>query len=103
MSDRRSGNMTSGGAPVPTILTVRGWRIFFYSDEGQEPMHVHCRKAEAECKFWVRPEEYEIEEAWAHNLTPALRREVRKIVFDHMDLIAEEWNRRFGGRESEDC
>jgi hypothetical protein len=28
----------------------------------------------------------------------SLRREIRKIVFDHFELIVEEWDRYFGGR-----
>jgi hypothetical protein len=36
---------------MPTILLVRGWRLFFSSNEGNEPMHVHARKGGAECKF----------------------------------------------------
>ena len=46
---------------MPTILIVRGWRFFFYSNEGNEPMHVHARKGEAECKYWIRPEAFDIE------------------------------------------
>ena len=83
---------------MPTILMVLGWRFFFYSNEGNEPVHVHARKGEAECKFWLRPEFYEIEEAWSHNLTPRLRREVRKIIFDHFELIVGEWEKGFGGK-----
>jgi Domain of unknown function (DUF4160) len=62
------------GSFMPTILLLRGWRVYFYSNEGKEPLHVHARKAESECKFWLDPEVYEIEEAWSYNLTPALRR-----------------------------
>ncbi len=29
---------------MPTILMILGWRLFFYSNEGQEPIHVHCRE-----------------------------------------------------------
>lgn len=56
-------------------------------------MHVHARKAETECKFWLNSEIYAIEEAWSYNLSPRLRREVRKIIFDHFDLISEEWKK----------
>jgi hypothetical protein len=35
---------------MPTILLLLGWRIFFYANEGNEPVHVHCRKGEKECK-----------------------------------------------------
>ncbi|MGB2823531.1 MAG: DUF4160 domain-containing protein [Phycisphaerae bacterium] len=82
---------------MPTILMVRGWRVFFYSNEGHEPIHVHAQKGDAECKVWLLVDTYDIEEAWSHNLTPRLRREVRKIVFDHFDLILEEWEGYFGG------
>ncbi len=34
---------------MPTILMVRGWRVFFYSEEGNEPVHVHAKKAGCEC------------------------------------------------------
>ena len=84
---------------MPTILLVRGWRVFFYSNEGDEPVHVHARKAEAECKMWLRTDTYEVEEAWSHNMAPRLRREIRKIIFGHFDLILEEWDRYFGGRQ----
>ena len=75
--------------------------MFFYSNEGNEPMHVHARKGDTECKFWMLPETYNVEEAWSHGLTPRLRREIRKVLFDHFDIIAEEWNRSFGGRRDE--
>ena len=32
---------------MPTILYVQGWR--FHSYEGNEPMHVHAIKGDAEC------------------------------------------------------
>jgi len=82
---------------MPTILLLRGWRLFFYSNEGTEPIHIHAKKAGAECKFWLKPESFDIEEDYAHGLTPALRKEVRKIIFDHFDYIVSEWNNYFGG------
>lgn len=38
---------------MPTILVIAGWRIFFYSNENSEPIHVHAEKAEMEIKFWI--------------------------------------------------
>src|SRR5437016_4645454 len=78
-------------AIMPTILHLRGWRVFFYSDEGNEPLHVHARKADAECKFWLHQDLFDIEEVWSHGLTPRLRREIRKIIYDNFEVIAEEW------------
>jgi hypothetical protein len=31
-------------AQMPTILQILGWRLFFYANESQEPMHIHCTK-----------------------------------------------------------
>ena len=79
---------------MPTILVLQGWRLFFYSNEGNEPIHVHARKADAECKFWLDPAVYAIEEAWSSNLSTRLRREVRKIIFD-LDITAAEMEKVF--------
>lgn len=81
---------------MPTILQVRGWRLFFYTNEGDEPLHIHAHKADAECKFWLRADLYDATEAWSHGLTARLRREIRKIIYDHFELIVEEWDRFFG-------
>ena len=60
---------------MPTILFVQGWRFHFYSNEGNEPMHVHAVKGDAEC----------------------LRREVRQIIFEHFDQLVAAWREHFGG------
>lgn len=38
---------------MPTILRIQGFRFFFYSNEGNEPPHIHVEKAEASAKFWL--------------------------------------------------
>ncbi len=81
---------------MPTVLMMNGWRLFFYSDEGNEPMHIHARKGECECKYWIDVENFEITEAWSYNLTPRNKREIRKIILQHLDLIAESWNNHLG-------
>jgi len=76
---------------MPTVLVVRGWRLFFYSDEGTEPIHIHARKAEMECKYWLRPDSYEIDEEFAFRMAPQARREIREIIFKNFDLLIEAW------------
>lgn len=80
---------------MPTILWILGWRLFFYSNEGDEPMHIHAQKGDMECKFWLIKETFEIEEAFSYNLNPASKREIRKIIFEHFDYIINEWNKYF--------
>ena len=36
-----------------------------------------------------------IEEAFESGLTPQLRREIRQILFDHLDQIGEAWEEYF--------
>ena len=81
---------------MPTVLVVRGWRLFFYANEGNEPIHIHARNGGAECKFWLLADTFDIEEAWSYGMNPRLRREIRRIVFDHFDLIVDEWHNFLG-------
>ncbi len=63
---------------MPTIFVILGWRLFFYANEGNEPLHVHCHKGDMECKYWLKREIFDIEEAFSYNLTQRDRRQVRK-------------------------
>jgi hypothetical protein len=86
---------------MPTILYVQGWRFHFYSNEGNEPMHVHAEKGDAECKYWLYPDRFDIAEEFEYNCTPRLRREVRQIIFEHFDQIVNAWRKHLGGRGAE--
>ena len=76
---------------MPTVLLILGWRLFFYANEGEEPIHIHCRKGEMECKYWIDTENFDISEAYSFRLKPRDKREIRKIIFQHFDYIVEEW------------
>jgi hypothetical protein len=39
-----------------TVLRADGFWFFFYANEGNEPAHIHVRKAEGEAKFWLTPD-----------------------------------------------
>jgi hypothetical protein len=40
---------------MPTVLRLRGNRFFFFSNEAQEPPHIHVAQAERYAKFWLEP------------------------------------------------
>jgi hypothetical protein len=80
---------------MPTVLYIFGWRLFFYSNEGTEPMHIHAQKGDQECKYWILAEEVEIKEAFAYNMTPAATKEIKKIIYQHFELIVNSWNLYF--------
>lgn len=77
---------------MPTILTIFGWRFFFYANERNEPIHVHCRKGDAETKYWLDVEEFAAVEAYSYKMSPADKRMVRKIIFEHFDYLVSEWS-----------
>lgn len=76
---------------MPTILVLFGWRLFFYANEGKEPIHVHCRNGDMECKFWIDVENFDIREAYLFKMSPRDVRLIRKIIFEHFDYIVEQW------------
>lgn len=78
---------------MPTILLVMGWRFFFYSNERNEPIHVHCRKGEKECKYWLDRINFSLEEAYSYNMNYQDAREVKKIIFEYFEFIESEWDR----------
>lgn len=43
---------------MPVVFRHKGYRFFFYSNEGepQEPLHIHVRKGESVAKFWLEGE-----------------------------------------------
>ncbi|MFH1075557.1 MAG: DUF4160 domain-containing protein [Pseudomonadota bacterium] len=77
---------------MPTILVILGWRLFFYANEGNEPIHVHCRKDEMECKYWLDRETYDIEEAFSYSMSEKNKRQIRKIIYDHFEYIELQWD-----------
>jgi uncharacterized protein DUF2442/uncharacterized protein DUF4160 len=42
---------------MPVIFRDKGFRFFFYSNEGSpiERMHLHVRSSQGEAKFWLHP------------------------------------------------
>jgi hypothetical protein len=40
---------------MPTIIKESGFRLFFYSNELDEKVHVHVQYQSAVAKFWLKP------------------------------------------------
>ena len=72
---------------MPTVLLVMGWRFYFYSNEMNEPIHIHCRKAGKECKYWIDRENFDLDEAYSYNMNNKDKRQVKKIIFEYFEHI----------------
>jgi len=73
---------------MPTILRIRSFRFHFYSDEGNEPPHIHVETPDGECKFWLEP----VRLARNKGVTPLAVRQIEKLVFEHRTLLMEKYN-----------
>jgi hypothetical protein len=80
---------------MPTVLYFYGWRFFFYSNEGNEPIHIHAEKADMECKYWINKDGFLIEEAYAYNMSSADKKEVVEIIYNNYSIIIEAWHKHF--------
>jgi len=40
---------------MPAVLRIGRYRFYFFSNERNEPPHIHVRAAEDQAKFWIRP------------------------------------------------
>lgn len=80
---------------MPEVFRERGFRFFFYSNEGspREPVHIHAEKDNVEAKFWLKPE---IRMAYNDGYDARTLRELVAIVESHRDRIERAWNEYFG-------
>jgi hypothetical protein len=77
---------------MPTLLRVKGYRFFFFSNESQEPPHVHVKEAERYAKFWLDPVELARNIGFRRNELSALH----QIVREHEQQFLAAWNEYFG-------
>jgi hypothetical protein len=76
----------------PTVLRVRGYRLYFFSRE-EERMHVHVQHPNGEAKFWLDPQ---IELARNYGLSQRRITEVAKLIQEYEDEIRLAWRGHFG-------
>lgn len=73
---------------MPVILREDGFKFFFFSDEGNEPIHVHVEKGDAAAKFWISP----IILAKNFGMKPKELSKVRKLLEQNESLVKEKWD-----------
>ena len=78
---------------MPTIFNEKGWRFFFFSNEGnpREPVHVHVTGGGGAAKFWVDPLRYDSSQGYSAKQL----RDIEAIIACRVDDIKEAWNVHF--------
>jgi len=77
---------------MPTVMRWDGWRLFFYSNEGSEPPHVHIESADGTAKFWLDPVSLVV----SFGIRPRELRRMERLVTSQRDTLREAWHEYFG-------
>ena len=72
---------------MPTLLRIGRWRFHFFSDEGQEPPHIHVDTGDGACKFWLAP----VQMASEHRVPQFELRRIAREVLARQGWLLERW------------
>ncbi len=78
---------------MPTVLLINGFRFFFFSADGKEPIHVHVKRGNGDGKIWLLPDP---SPAYLIDFTAQEERQIMDIVVENKNLIIKKWNEYFG-------
>ena len=77
---------------MPTVLKVRQFRFFFFSNEGNEPIHIHVESDDKYAKFWL--DTVQLTKSVGYGAKEL--NEIRKLVLENLNLFKERWYDHFG-------
>jgi hypothetical protein len=81
---------------MPTIARLGPYRVFFFSNEGLEPPHVHMQREKSLAKFWLEP----IVLASATGFSARELRQLERLVVENREAWMEAWHEFFDRRNS---
>ena len=76
---------------MPTVLKEGPYRLFFYSNEGNEPPHIHVEYENSTAKFWLNP----VELVRNHGIASHRLTKVQSLVQEHRTQLLEAWHEHF--------
>jgi hypothetical protein len=72
---------------MPTVLRIGRYRFSFFSNEGQEPPHIHVNAGGDQAKFWLDP----VTLASNYGFNVRELNEIEEIIEQHRRLLLEAW------------
>jgi hypothetical protein len=76
---------------MPEIFRIEGYVVFFYANEGQEPINVHVRRGGGFAKFWVEPVMLD----YAQGMKTKELARAEDLINENIELIRRKWNEVF--------
>ena len=77
---------------MPTALRIGRYRFYFFSNEGDEPPHIHVKAGDDEAKFWLVLVQLEAN----YGFNSRELNEIQETIEEHLDELLEAWNEHFG-------
>ncbi|MBU6297282.1 MAG: DUF4160 domain-containing protein [Alphaproteobacteria bacterium] len=77
---------------MPTVPRWNGYRFYFFSNEGQEPPHIHVDRGENTVKFWLDP----VEIARNIGFAPRELNVIERKVQEERENFIKAWDVYFG-------
>jgi hypothetical protein len=76
---------------MPKVADVGPYRLYFYSSDGDEPVHVHVDRDDSSAKFWLQP----VRLASNHGFSRRELARVHRVVVDHETICRNTWHAYF--------
>ena len=76
---------------MPEVFREQGFVFSFYSNEGNEPLHIHVRRAGGFAKFWLEPLSLD----YSQSLNPRELSKAESLIEENMDRIRRAWDEVF--------
>jgi len=76
---------------MPTLGYFGPYRVFFYSQEGTEPPHVHVRRERETAKFWLDP----VALARSRGFPSHELKTIHAIIEANRERFLEAWHEHF--------
>lgn len=77
---------------MPTLLLLKGYRFFFFSNEGAKPPHVHVEYGGGLLKVWLDP----VDVAQNYGFGPKNVRFALSVIDERQREFLEAWHVYFG-------
>jgi hypothetical protein len=76
---------------MPKIDLPGPYLFYFFSDESDEPPHVHVKREKRTCKFWLHP----VSLAANHGFAAHELGKIERLIKDHHLKIETVWHEHF--------
>jgi hypothetical protein len=81
---------------TPKPLLEDGFSFYFFSNENNEPPHVHVSKGGGKAKWWLTPEP---REKFSYGFKTGEHRRIKELIKKHHGKLLKAWYTHFGTKE----